>query len=91
LLQRKLDSYFDGGIFGSPDDKEQILENERYNYNITGKGLFLGGSMYDYQAAKNEKLDCVFLSKWAEVNDWKGKFSIINTYMDLSDLVKECT
>ena len=91
FLQRKLNSYFDGGIFGSPDDKEQILENEKYNSNITGKSLFLGDSMYDYQAAKNAKIDFIFLSKWTEVNDWKGKFSIINTYMDLSDLVKECT
>lgn len=45
---------FKGGIFGNPDDKEQILENERYNFGIAGKGLFWVGSMYDYQAAKNE-------------------------------------
>ena len=90
FLQRNLDSYFDAGIFGSPNVKEQILEREKYNRNITGKSLFLGDSMYDYHVAKNAKIDFVFLSKWTEVNDWKGKFSNNNTYMDLSELVKEC-
>ena len=69
--QRGLSNYFDGGIFGSPDDKDVILKNETKNRNIIGKSLFLGDSMYDYQAANTAKMDFIFISKWTEVRDWK--------------------
>ena len=69
--QRGLSNYFDGGIFGSPDDKDVILKNETKNRNIIGKSLFLGDSMYDYQAAKTAKMDFIFISQWTEANDWK--------------------
>ena len=69
--QRGLDVYFDGGIFGSPDDKDVILKNETKNRNIIGKSLFLGDSMYDYQAANTAKMDFIFISNWTEVKDWK--------------------
>ena len=69
--QRGLDVYFDGGIFGSPDDKNTILKNEIGKCNIIGKSLFLGDSMYDYQAANTAKMDFIFISKWTEVKDWK--------------------
>ena len=69
--QRGLSNYFDGGIFGSPDDKDVILKNETKNRNIIGKSLFLGDSMYDYQAANTAKIDFIFISKWTEVKDWK--------------------
>ncbi len=87
--QRGLDVYFDGGIFGSPDDKNTILKNEIGKHNIIGKSLFLGDSMYDYQAAKNAHIDFIFLSKWTEVNNWEIKF-LNDSYSDLSELVKYC-
>ena len=86
FFQRKLDGYFDGGIFGSPDDKDTILKNEKDKCNIIGKSLFLGDSMYDYQAAKTAKIDFIFLSKWTEVNNWESEFSN-NAYLDLTALL----
>lgn len=84
--QRNLDGYFDGGIFGSPDDKDAILKNEIKNQNINGKSLFLGDSMYDYQAANTAKMDFVFISQWTEVCDWKDRFTN-NTRPNLSSLL----
>ena len=66
---RGLDKYFNGGIFGSPDTKDTILEREISNQNIARPGLFLGDSKYDYQAATTAKLDFVFLTQWSEVQD----------------------
>ena len=68
---RGLNQYFNGGIFGSPNNKETILKRETKNCNIIGRSLFLGDSMYDYQAAKTAKMDFIFLSNWTEVQDWK--------------------
>jgi phosphoglycolate phosphatase-like HAD superfamily hydrolase len=86
FAQRELDGYFDGGIFGSPDDKDTILKSEKNKYNITGKSLFLGDSMYDYQAATTAQMDFIFLSKWSEVKHWREKFPN-NSYIDLSTLL----
>ena len=68
---RNLEQYFDGGIFGSPDNKDVILEREISSRNITNPALFLGDSKYDYQAASFANIDFVFLHQWTEVEDWK--------------------
>ncbi|WP_404416412.1 HAD family hydrolase [Vreelandella aquamarina] len=68
--QRGLAEPFDGGIFGSPDTKDEILARELASGNIQQPALFLGDSKYDYQAASAAGLDFVFLSGWSEVAEW---------------------
>ena len=68
--ERGLAECFDGGIFGSPDTKDEILEREISNGNIQQPALFLGDSKYDYQAANGAGLDFVFLTGWTEVEGW---------------------
>ena len=69
---RGLFDLFDGGIFGSPDNKDVILKREMGNQNIQEKALFLGDSKYDFEAASRANLDFVFLSNWSEVKDWQS-------------------
>lgn len=69
--ERGLAKYFDGGIFGSPDNKDQILKREISNGNIQQPALFLGDSKYDYLAASSAGLDFVFLTDWTEVESYK--------------------
>ncbi len=72
---RNLTHLFDGGIFGSPDNKDVILERELRGGNVRQPALFLGDSMYDYEAAKHAGLDFVFLSDWSESRElleWSG-------------------
>ena len=88
--ERGLEKHFDGGIFGSPDTKDQILEREISNGNIQKPALFLGDSKYDYQAASTAKLDFVFLTKWTEVKDynkWCNGLSLMS-FQTLNDLNK---
>lgn len=70
--QRKLDHLFDGGIFGSPDDKDTILQRELKKQNIIQPALFLGDSKYDYQAAAKANLDFIFFSDWTEIDSWEA-------------------
>jgi phosphoglycolate phosphatase-like HAD superfamily hydrolase len=70
--QRDLTDLFDAGIFGSPDNKEQILARELAQGNITKPALFIGDSRYDYQASTSAGLDFVFLSDWTDLEDWCG-------------------
>jgi len=71
FLKRKLSYLFDGGIYGSPDTKDEILSREIKHGNVTLPALFLGDSKYDYEAASKANLDFIFLSGWSEVEDWK--------------------
>ena len=68
---RGLDKYFNGGIYGSPDTKDEILAREKKQENITGSALFFGDSKYDYQAVQSAELDFVFISDWTEIIDWR--------------------
>lgn len=68
---RDLAKYFDGGIFGSPDTKDEILEREITTGCITRPALFLGDSKYDQQAAATAGLDFIFVHGWTEVADWQ--------------------
>lgn len=69
---RKLEALFDGGIFGSPDNKDEVLAREKASGNIQLPALFVGDSKYDYEAANRAGLDFVFLSDWTEVPDWQA-------------------
>lgn len=71
FLKRNLSHLFDGGIYGSPDTKDEILNREIKNSSITLPALFLGDSKYDYEAASKAKLDFIFLSGWSEVVGWE--------------------
>lgn len=68
--ERKIESFFDGGIFGSPDNKNAILFREINNKNIKTPALFIGDSKYDYEVAQEAGLDFVFLYRWTEVSDY---------------------
>jgi phosphoglycolate phosphatase-like HAD superfamily hydrolase len=72
FAQRGIAEWFDGGIFGSPLNKDQILERELASGNCRTPGLFFGDSRYDHQAATRAGLDFVFLSGWTDMLDWEG-------------------
>ena len=71
FAKRQLASLFDGGIFGSPDTKDEILAREKSNGNIVSPALFIGDSKYDHQASTAAGLDFIFLSGWSEVKEWE--------------------
>lgn len=71
FAQRDLSSLFDGGVFGSPDNKDHILARELDNENIQFPALFLGDSKYDYQAAHQAGIDFLFISGWSEVEAYE--------------------
>lgn len=68
---KALASLFDGGLFGSPDNKDIVLARELANGNIQLPALFIGDSKYDHEAAIRAGMDFIFLSNWTEVPDWQ--------------------
>ena len=72
FARRGLDHLFDGGIFGSPDSKDQIFSRKLITRSIKSPALFFGDSTYDYEASVRAGLDFVFVSNWTEVADWEN-------------------
>lgn len=68
---RGLNSFFGGGIFGSPDTKHLILSREVEKGNLLFPALFIGDSYYDYEAARDHGLDFVFVHQWTEMPQWR--------------------
>jgi len=71
FAKRKLADLFDGGLFGSPDNKDAVLAREKASGNLQLPALFIGDSKYDHEASTNAGLDFIFVSDWTEVPDWQ--------------------
>ena len=68
--EKKITSYFDGGIYGSPASKYEIVESKLKQKNFLPV-LFLGDSLYDIQTAQKYNLDFIFVYGWTDLKDWK--------------------
>ncbi len=89
FFRRNIRDFFDGGIFGSPDTKDEILYRELSMGNIILPCVMLGDSKYDYEAAKNAGLDFIFISEWSELADWRSwvRVGSINNVSSLDSLI----
>lgn len=90
FAEKQLDQLFDGGIFGSPDTKNQILARERARGNLEFPAVFIGDSRYDYEASSEEGLDFVFVTQWTEFSDYRSYFRSRQVYIirSLEDLIQ---
>lgn len=71
FAKRGLATLFDGGIFGSPETKEEIIKRERARGNIRLPAIVLGDSRYDHIAAMSHNIDFAFVSGWTELEQWQ--------------------
>ncbi|SNC66968.1 Phosphoglycolate phosphatase, HAD superfamily [Marinobacter sp. es.048] len=88
--EKGIDVLFEGGIFGSPDSKEEILDREITKGNIVEPALFIGDSKYDYLAAKKYNIDFLFIKQWTEFAGWSEFCCSHNIIVceELSDILK---
>ena len=70
LKLRGVDDLFNAGIFGSPDNKDQILERELNFKNIQPPALFIGDSRYDHVASTKAGLTFSFVYGWTDFKEW---------------------
>lgn len=75
FAERDIAQFFDGGIFGSPDSKEIIMNREREQGNVKSPAVFIGDSQYDYTAVKSVgDIDFIFVTDWSEFDEYKQFF-----------------
>ena len=81
FTKRKINHYFNKGIFGSPDSKNTIIEREIKNGNIIFPALYIGDSKYDYEVSTSLGLDFIFLKGWTEFKEWESFFKDKNIHI----------
>ncbi|MFI3155423.1 MAG: HAD hydrolase-like protein [Methylococcaceae bacterium] len=91
FVERGIASLFDGGIFGSPDNKDETLAREQLLGNLSFPALFVGDSRYDHEAAERAGIDFVFASAWTEFSDWQEyaatwQFPVVSSVRDLAPI-----
>ena len=77
---RNIDYLFDGGIYGSPSTKEEIITNCISEKIFKSHSLYIGDSVLDYKISKQFKMDFIFLSDWTELLNWKSYCISNNIY-----------
>jgi phosphoglycolate phosphatase-like HAD superfamily hydrolase len=85
FMLRGIRPLFDGGIFGSPVAKDQIVAREIKKGNILFPALFLGDSRLDYEVASRHGLDFVFVSSWTDFSEW-GSYTSNHSIVSISHL-----
>ena len=87
--ERGLSRFFDGGIYGSPTPKDEILASCRDRGLLDRPALFLGDSRYDFEVASDFGLDFLFVEAWSEFQEWQDHQRVhgYRSVRTLSDLV----
>ena len=85
---RNIAQLFNGGIFGSPKTKYEILEQEIFATKSKSPMIMLGDSKLDHQVAYAFGVDFLFLSGWTEFEDWVKycRINEVTAVPHLSDL-----
>ena len=86
---KNLISYFDGGIYGSPEKKIDILKREINRGYINYPALFLGDSKLDHTVAKSLNIDFLFVTNWTDFKGYQDycKCNSIDTISSVSELI----
>ena len=87
--KKNIKHLFNGGIFGSPDTKDKILNRELIKGNIKLPSLFLGDTALDHQVSVANGLDFIFVSSWTEFHSYQKycRENSIKTISKVSELI----
>ena len=91
--KKGLTSLFDGGIFGSPEKKFEIIKREIANGIIQFPALMLGDSKLDHIAAKSNNIDFLFVYKWTDFKSYNdycihNSIKAIESVSDIKEFFK---
>ena len=84
--EKRIDHLFNNGIFGSPKNKIEILEEIFSKFKGEEQSIFIGDSKYDFEVSKIFKIDFAFISEWSDLSDWT-KFARINKIKTFKDIL----
>tara|TARA_Y100000991_G_scaffold73895_1_gene55606 strand:- start:970 stop:1644 length:675 start_codon:yes stop_codon:yes gene_type:complete len=87
---KTLTKYFNGGIFGSPDKKIDIIKREITNGLIKPPALMMGDSKLDHLVAKSSDIDFLFVSQWTDFKEYESycRINSIQIIRSVYELIK---
>ena len=93
FYKKGLNIFFNGGIFGSPEKKTEIIKREIANGIIQFPALMLGDSKLDHIAAKSNNIDFLFVYKWTDFKSYNdycihNSIKAIESVSDIKEFFK---
>lgn len=64
------------GVFGSPQTKQQIIDDLAAQGHLRAPAVFIGDSEADFVAARHAGADFVFVRQWSEFADWRDRLPL---------------
>lgn len=89
FTQLDISCLFDGGIYGSPKNKYQIVTDLTEKFNLSQATLFIGDSEYDYEVSSYFGFEFILLSAWSDMQDCSS-FAREHGVMHFPDLRSLC-
>ncbi len=83
FAKKEIKHLFNGGIFGSPNTKNEILKRELGRGSIKLPALFLGDTKLDHRVSVSNGLDFIFVSAWTEFRSYE-QYCIENSIKNIS-------
>ena len=83
FAKKEIKHLFNGGIFGSPNTKDEILKRELGRGSIKLPALFLGDTELDHRVSVSNGLDFIFVSAWTEFRSYE-QYCIENSIKNIS-------
>ena len=85
---KNISKYFNGGIFGSPEKKIDIIKREATLGLINYPALFIGDSKLDHIVAKTLNIDFLFVTNWTDFKGYNNycETNSINMISSVSEL-----
>ena len=83
FAKKKIKHLFNGGIFGSPNTKDEILKRELGRGSLKLPALFLGDTELDHSVSVSNGLDFIFVSAWTEFRSYE-QYCIENSIKNIS-------
>lgn len=71
LKHHSIDHLFNGGIYGSPSDKYEIIESLLHLDYIKYPVLFIGDSKIDHEVSSFYGFDFLFVTQWTSFAGWQ--------------------
>ncbi len=83
FAKKEIIHLFNGGIFGSPNTKNEILKRELGRGSIKLPALFLGDTELDHRVSISNGLDFIFVTAWTEFRSYE-QYCIENSIKNIS-------
>jgi phosphoglycolate phosphatase-like HAD superfamily hydrolase len=87
FYRRDLRKYFEGGVYGGPKNKYEIIHDLLCENKLLYPVVLVGDHTSDYEVARYYNFEFIYISEWSADSGFINKFPDETTFKYVSDLI----